>query len=339
MSTEEYLSSKGVTVEIARDFIMNNYESNLETVFNVCKEFGVNNDMIADVLENDISGLTGEIVADFFNANAFDGDSLGHDISNLVGKTFYNIDSDDVYLKINSPISAFSLEEFNEADSQDKVYNLIDSQWVLDETYEPSVVTSLDVNGWQSYTKTYGNGFSTTGSIDSINGDVWTFFIETSNDDSFYIDLYTAPNDYVLNYSFSDGTDLNASSDSEIFEFTTEWLNGRTLYNIFDDDDNGIFESSATFSFTDSTYSAEEGFTNIHTLSGTYEIIEDGIIYMSALSEDDQPSYIRAYEMENEPNGLELIWSEELTYLLSATEGNDNEYFFLDQSTAELYIA
>ena len=44
MTTEEYLESKNVTMQVAKDFIMNNYVENLDTVFNVCKEFGVNND-------------------------------------------------------------------------------------------------------------------------------------------------------------------------------------------------------------------------------------------------------------------------------------------------------
>lgn len=77
MTTEGYLSSKGVTVEIARDFILNNYELNLETVFSVCKEYGVNNDMIAEILESVIPGLTGTVVKNFFDTNQFDGNALG----------------------------------------------------------------------------------------------------------------------------------------------------------------------------------------------------------------------------------------------------------------------
>jgi len=77
MTTEEYLSSKNVTIELARNFLLNNYESNIETIFNTCKQYGINNDMIADILQNDFAGLTGQGIANFFTNSGFDGNTLG----------------------------------------------------------------------------------------------------------------------------------------------------------------------------------------------------------------------------------------------------------------------
>ena len=77
MTTQEYLVTKNVTMEVARDFIMSNYEHSLSNVFIICKEFGVNNDMIADILATDIPGVTGAIVSSFFDGNGFAGSELG----------------------------------------------------------------------------------------------------------------------------------------------------------------------------------------------------------------------------------------------------------------------
>jgi len=75
--TEEYLSYKGVSMQEARDFIMDNVTNDLHTVFSVCVSFGVNNDMIADILQSDFPGLTGEVVSEYFDANGFSGSLLG----------------------------------------------------------------------------------------------------------------------------------------------------------------------------------------------------------------------------------------------------------------------
>ena len=76
-TTQEYLATKNVTMEVAREFIMGNYQTDLANVFTVCKNYGVNNDMIADILATDLPGLTGSIVSSFFDGNGYNGNSLG----------------------------------------------------------------------------------------------------------------------------------------------------------------------------------------------------------------------------------------------------------------------
>ena len=102
MTTQEYLSKYGVTLKEARDFVMNNLD-HLDVVYNTAKEFGVNNDMLADIVSSDFPGVTGKTVNNFFNQHGFDGISLGFNssgtyhhftVNELAGKIFYDVDTD-----------------------------------------------------------------------------------------------------------------------------------------------------------------------------------------------------------------------------------------------------
>ena len=76
-TAEQHLADKGVSMQVARDFIINTYPTDLTTVYNVCKEYGVNNNMIAEILANDIPGVTGTVVSSYFDGNGFNGSQLG----------------------------------------------------------------------------------------------------------------------------------------------------------------------------------------------------------------------------------------------------------------------
>lgn len=106
ITTEQYLQDTfGISIAVARDFILSNYQNNLWAVYSVCKANGINNDMIADILQDMMYGLTGEMVSSFFLASGFDGNALGfnQETSNtlsvetgftqeyLADKTFYAI--------------------------------------------------------------------------------------------------------------------------------------------------------------------------------------------------------------------------------------------------------
>lgn len=70
--TESHLSKYGFTIQQANTFIMSNL-SNPKTIFDTCKTYGVNNDMIAEIYGY---GINGTIVKEFFNSNGFDGSQL-----------------------------------------------------------------------------------------------------------------------------------------------------------------------------------------------------------------------------------------------------------------------
>mgnify|MGYP003387162545 CR=1 FL=1 len=75
LKAKEHLATHGVSMKGAQAFIMGNL-NNLSFVFNVCKDFGVNNDMIAEILEEDFPGLTGNVVSSYFDSHELIGSQL-----------------------------------------------------------------------------------------------------------------------------------------------------------------------------------------------------------------------------------------------------------------------
>ena len=75
MTVQNYLADLGISVEEAKSFIMENLDD-VEKIHNVAKEFGVNNDMLAQVLQDQIPGLTKSTVEDFFSQHGIDASDL-----------------------------------------------------------------------------------------------------------------------------------------------------------------------------------------------------------------------------------------------------------------------
>ena len=211
MTVQEHLSSYGVTMEVAKEFIMSNLE-NLQNIFDVCKQFSVTNDMIAEIVG--IDGIDGTGVANFFAQNGIDSDSLGG------------------------------------------------SKKTVDIVFDNNEITPA-------------------------------------------------------------------------FEFSTEWLNGKTLYNVYDDNGDGQHDYG-TFTFTNTGYTASEGLVNYNQFSGTYEIVDNGIMYMSPLEYGDNYTYIYVTEILSDQNGeygFKIGWVDSLDYI-----PNENEFFLFDSSSAEDFI-
>ncbi|MCX6051258.1 MAG: hypothetical protein NTZ60_01985 [Campylobacterales bacterium] len=77
-SAQTHLATYAISMETARNFIMGNL-NNLSLVYNTCKNFGVNNDMIAEIVQSDFPGLNATNVSSFFDSNGFSGSELGFD--------------------------------------------------------------------------------------------------------------------------------------------------------------------------------------------------------------------------------------------------------------------
>lgn len=75
VSTQEYLSSLGVSMDQARQFILSNLATP-GTIFNVAYENRVTSGMLAEVLSNDFYGLNSAIVESYFDGLGFDGSLL-----------------------------------------------------------------------------------------------------------------------------------------------------------------------------------------------------------------------------------------------------------------------
>lgn len=96
ITAQQHLATYDVSINVARNFIMSNLE-NLGTVYTTCLFYGVNNDMIAEILANDFPGLTGQVVSSYFDDHGFHGNSLGFNSIETVDTTL-----DDVSYK-NEP--------------------------------------------------------------------------------------------------------------------------------------------------------------------------------------------------------------------------------------------
>lgn len=128
-TASEHLSQYGVTVEQARSFILGNL-NNLPNIINVCSQFGVTNEMLAEIYGG---GITANTVIAYFNANSVDStvldtstdntddstpdDSSSANTQSLVGTWFAQDLSDGIgtqQLVFNSD-NTFTSTDFNSA--------------------------------------------------------------------------------------------------------------------------------------------------------------------------------------------------------------------------------
>lgn len=72
MTAQEHLQKYGVSMQVARDFIFNNLD-NLGFIFETCKQFGVTNNMIAEIIN---IGFTGNDVAKYFSDHGYNAGEL-----------------------------------------------------------------------------------------------------------------------------------------------------------------------------------------------------------------------------------------------------------------------
>ncbi|WP_434658181.1 DUF4214 domain-containing protein [Sulfurimonas sp. NW9] len=128
------------------------------------------------------------------------------------------------------------------------------------------------------------------------------------------------------------------------FEFTTDWLNGKTLYNedAYADGSPGSFNIIAEeyiLAFTDSSLSLTDG-----SFQADYTIDDGGIIEFYDANEN-MTNYVKATHVFTDANGnmeaLALAWNDTLERTLSqsyeATGWHDYSYFVLDQANVEEY--
>ncbi len=73
MTTSQYLWLKfEISMQDARDFILNNYQQNLSTIYQICIQNDISSKMLSDILENDFPGITQTIIEDYFSYHGFD---------------------------------------------------------------------------------------------------------------------------------------------------------------------------------------------------------------------------------------------------------------------------
>ena len=125
------------------------------------------------------------------------------------------------------------------------------------------------------------------------------------------------------------------------YKFTQEWLTGKTLYNVYDENQDGIFNDLTIMTFSSDIMSGV-GFDGGESVLSSYRVDDNGVI--SILENDRSISYISGIEELTALNAISIVWSDSYEYATTITETelsttNDKEYFFLDLLSAQEFIA
>lgn len=137
--------------------------------------------------------------------------------------------------------------------------------------------------------------------------------------------------------TYGNSLPIDAQPSAAAFEFSNEWLNGKTLYDIYVDEGN-IYTDMLIF--TDTLISAPS-----HNIIAPYEILDGGIMQVT---DDEGTSYVKATHIETDDFGnmeaLDLIWSDSLevtqnTSYEMQTQTNyfNPDIFVLDVANVEKY--
>jgi len=122
------------------------------------------------------------------------------------------------------------------------------------------------------------------------------------------------------------------------FNFTTDYLNGKTIYDVYpDEDDSGVVRwEIATFTFTDSTVSAFSNSNPAEIMASTpYSITQEGYITFLLTDEDGLGlDYVKA--IGKTADYIKLNWSSSLEHINRAS--SDGEYFFFNLQKAQDFI-
>jgi hypothetical protein len=185
------------------------------------------------------------------------------------------------------------------------------------------------------------DGYVRAGKVRGDEGETELTFNGTAKDDIFdAFDVVSAATDYPASDS---GDSSDGSSDTLTDSaFTTDWLDGKTLYNLFpvsENTYNGSGWELDSFTFTTTTFTAcDIGDVSNECFNTPYEITEDGYIKYDDTEDGITTTYyIRA--LSSTDDYLTLACSDNLTEVTNTDTSYAGEYFFYDQTTAEEFVA
>lgn len=241
MTTEEYLSGLDVSMKSANEFIMNNLD-NLELVYNTCKQFGINNDMIADIVNLNI---TGETVSNYFDNNKLNGSELNFDSLNIgLGFSLFALKKADdcIYTFSEYDSSNQSLTAVDQHDHK-IIYNINDGNIIkethYDEEGELSYVLNLSYNSKNQRETEELISFNESNSNPMIKNFSW------SDDQVTFESISTYEiNEQVFETIYvGTGNSLNSTGTDALIwyeDYNNDGLTDLVTYNRFDDNGNLI---------------------------------------------------------------------------------------------------
>jgi uncharacterized delta-60 repeat protein len=124
--------------------------------------------------------------------------------------------------------------------------------------------------------------------------------------------------------------------NSSSFVFTEEWLVGKTLYNIYAGDGDGIINDMVAFTFSANSV----GYSSNGIGSDVISYSIDNANVLTINSEEFGAHYVKVIQEDPNYPALQIAWSDSYNDVVNATVGwNNYEYFFLDQSSALEFIS
>jgi len=257
----------------------------------------------------------------------------------LSGKTVYNVYDDDsnstfesedkITFNTDGTFHAISLTGEDIGDSMDGTYSIENGVMIMVDSEETSYIAGIDklaeMNALKiSYSDSYTSVISNS---------------ESNFSEYFFLDTQSAEN-YMNLHSIIDNNESSVELTNE-YKFTQEWLNGRILYNVYDENQDGIFDDLTTMTFTNNTMTGV-GFDGGESISSAYTVDDNGVI--TILETDGTITYIGGLEEITGLNTIEIAWSDTYSDAISVTEAEltangNKEYFFLDLHSAQMFIA
>ena len=175
---QNHLSNYNVDMKTAEDFFINNL-SNLKFIHDICKQFGVDNDMIAAILANRFSGLTGRDVANYFATNGIDTTDLGGSAPTIHVKN--SVQTGSVYQgNYNGTFSGYRNGTWNAIISPDGTISgsAIDNQgynYNLQGHMRNNQMVMSDANGYITFTGAFTSSNNVSGTWKTGQGNTGTF--------------------------------------------------------------------------------------------------------------------------------------------------------------------
>jgi YD repeat-containing protein len=167
---EVLLNSYGVTMQDASDFVMENIE-NISYVHGVAKDYGVTNDMLAEILYDQFPGLTGQVVANYFASKGIDSSDLGGTPPNIpvVDDSMTQSGTTNTDLGIGFPLylktqSTYTVFDNDTGNSNDTVIN-------IKYTYDATTGKITDDNPENPTTYTYNSDGKLVSAYSEMDGE------------------------------------------------------------------------------------------------------------------------------------------------------------------------
>ncbi len=186
-----------------------------------------------------------------------------------------------------------------------------------------------------------------------INKDVFIKALMTKSDEILLVKAYDkksletkAPNQrfYFSEQKAKEFIDESKNNSNETnggeFRFSSEWLNGKTLYNVNKEcldkkcSTKDWYWEVSKWSFTDKNLKANRLYNPSKVLTSKYKITQNGYIEFFMEPEDE---YETIKPIEKTDDYISLIWADKGNPNLSSNVAED-EYFFFDLDKAEEFI-